>query len=76
MSTQVVFMDNPDDAQVGVWKSSLSDDWGIYLEFVKKGRNPEKLMIRVSVSNPADLVELAHLIENTASQTHRIIHPE
>jgi len=59
-------MDEPDEVKVGVWKSSLSDDWGIYLEFVKKGRDPDKLMIRISMENPADLIELAHLMESTA----------
>ncbi len=65
-STEIVFMDEPDEVKVGVWKSSLSDDWGIYLEFVKKGRDPDKLMIRISMENPADLIELAHLMESTA----------
>ncbi len=68
MSTEVVFMDEPDEAKVVVWKDSLTEDWGIHLEFVKRGRDPEKLSIRISMQN-AELSKLARLIDTTLKGT-------
>lgn len=66
--TEAVFMDEPDEAKVVVWKDSLTEDWGIHLEFVKRGRDPEKLSIRISMQN-AELAKLAHLIDATIKGT-------
>ena len=66
MLDSVIFMDDPDEANVGLWENSLSDSKGIMLEFIKNDRNEEpKDLVRISIGNLADALELAHLIEKT-----------
>ncbi len=66
---EITFMDDPDEVRVGLWASSSRLASGIYLEFIKTASDgkPNRIL-RISIDNHADALELAHLIIETDKQ--------